>query len=252
MDTVFDIGLFNGLDTAYYLELGFKVVAVEANPTLIERAKVRFSERFENGRLVLLNGAISDADGQVELIVSGDDVGSSSILPTHVQTIQPIGAYTVPSIRFPSLIDKHGVPYFLKIDIEGSDRHCILPLTTKVAPKFLSYEIGSDFEELFAHVRKIGYTEFKIIDQSSFPRYIEITITVRSNSISINALLSASKTLVSFVEMVVSSAPGVPAQVPWRSDGGWRSPRAIEALWASKIRPGEGRSWYDLQAGRSL
>ena len=44
MKTVFDVGMFDGSDTKYYAELGFRVIAVEANPTLAERARKRLAD----------------------------------------------------------------------------------------------------------------------------------------------------------------------------------------------------------------
>ena len=41
---VYDVGMNNGDDTAYYLHLGYRVVAIDADPTLIERAKLRFEQ----------------------------------------------------------------------------------------------------------------------------------------------------------------------------------------------------------------
>ena len=40
-DLVFDIGMNNGDDTAYYLHRGFRVVAVEADPILCAAATTR-------------------------------------------------------------------------------------------------------------------------------------------------------------------------------------------------------------------
>ncbi len=36
-DLVYDIGMNNGDDTAYYLSLGFRTVAIEANPELVDQ-----------------------------------------------------------------------------------------------------------------------------------------------------------------------------------------------------------------------
>jgi hypothetical protein len=40
---IYDVGMFNGDDTAYYLEKGFHVVGIEANPRLITQLTQRFS-----------------------------------------------------------------------------------------------------------------------------------------------------------------------------------------------------------------
>ena len=42
-ELVFDIGMHNGDDTAYYLSRGYRVLAVEANPSLCASARERFA-----------------------------------------------------------------------------------------------------------------------------------------------------------------------------------------------------------------
>lgn len=59
MNKIFDIGMYDGADTAYYLESGYQVVAVEANPDLVECAARQFSASLASGQLVLINAAIS-------------------------------------------------------------------------------------------------------------------------------------------------------------------------------------------------
>jgi len=48
-DLVFDIGMHNGDDTAYYLARGYRVVAVEANPSMCATAQA--NSRFETSVL---------------------------------------------------------------------------------------------------------------------------------------------------------------------------------------------------------
>lgn len=57
-DFVYDMGLYDGVDTADYLAMGFRVVAVEANPTLVEAARALFTSRLVTGRLILESLAI--------------------------------------------------------------------------------------------------------------------------------------------------------------------------------------------------
>ena len=45
---IFDIGFNNGDDTAHYLTRGFEVLAVEANPELVEAGRKRFADAIAN------------------------------------------------------------------------------------------------------------------------------------------------------------------------------------------------------------
>jgi len=49
---IFDIGMYDGSDTRYYLNEGFRVLAIEANPVLVQRAReLLFQDEIKSGRL---------------------------------------------------------------------------------------------------------------------------------------------------------------------------------------------------------
>jgi hypothetical protein len=45
-DLIYDVGMNNGDDTACFLSLGFRTVAIEANPELVKYAKARFAHEI--------------------------------------------------------------------------------------------------------------------------------------------------------------------------------------------------------------
>ena len=58
-ELIFDIGMYDGSDTRYYLNEGFRVLAIETNPVLVQRAKeLLFYDEIKSGRLKILNFAI--------------------------------------------------------------------------------------------------------------------------------------------------------------------------------------------------
>src|SRR5690348_14148592 len=61
-DLVFDVGLHRGQDTAYYLAMGYRVVAFEANPDLVREFRSRFASAIEKGRLTIVEGAIARSE----------------------------------------------------------------------------------------------------------------------------------------------------------------------------------------------
>jgi FkbM family methyltransferase len=65
MSLVYDVGMFNGDDTAYYLKKGFRVVGIEANPHLIPKLTERFVAEIEQKQLVIENVAVARVDGDV-------------------------------------------------------------------------------------------------------------------------------------------------------------------------------------------
>ena len=51
----------------------------------------------------------------------------------------------------PQLFERFGIPEYLKVDIEGADRLCVLALTSDTRPTYLSFELGDDVDELLEH-----------------------------------------------------------------------------------------------------
>ncbi len=69
-ELVFDIGMHNGDDTAYYLARGYRVVAVEANPSMCATARERFSQEISEGQLSIRNIGIAETRGEMDFWVS--------------------------------------------------------------------------------------------------------------------------------------------------------------------------------------
>jgi hypothetical protein len=66
---IFDVGIHKGEDTDYYLEKGFSVIGFDANPALITHCKKRFSKQIQEGRLILVEGAITEWYGMTPMPV---------------------------------------------------------------------------------------------------------------------------------------------------------------------------------------
>src|SRR5215467_3283732 len=75
---IYDVGMHNGDDTAYYLWRGFRVVAIEANPELVATAANRFRCEIEAGYLKILNVGIAAEDGELPFWVCQTDSRLSS------------------------------------------------------------------------------------------------------------------------------------------------------------------------------
>jgi FkbM family methyltransferase len=174
-DLIYDIGLFDGADTAYYLFRGYRVVAVDANPQMIEMAKARFAEEVAGRRLTLVNAGISQASGEATFWVS--DKADWSSFDRAIASREGTGhrPVPVPVVPFSELLAEYGVPYYLKIDIEGNDRICVDALKGDRLPQYISVEsecVG-DSEVLSDEratamlelLREIGYRRFKLVNQ---------------------------------------------------------------------------------------
>jgi FkbM family methyltransferase len=171
-DLVFDVGMHNGDDTEEYLARKYRVVAIEANPTLVEAAKKRFSRAIAAGQLVIEGSAIFNREGATTFWVNDEkdewsalehDVGGR--LGTRCHEI------SVPCTRLSTMFKKYGVPFFLKSDIERGDRYGFEDLNPADLPRYVAVE-AHEFNYLLL-LWKYGYRKFKVVDQmrlnSTFP-----------------------------------------------------------------------------------
>lgn len=246
----FDVGMYDGADTDYLLRSGFRVVAIEAHPLLCERAQARFAREIAEGRLTVANVAIAADEGTIGLSLCGDDLGSSSIVADKLRGTRHAGTLTVPATTIASLFAAHGVPDYMKIDIEGADRHCILPLTMRTAPRQLSFEVDEDVLELVAHLADIGYGKFKLIGQTSFLEMdAEYGFGYRFRNRVMKLLGYDEPGLVRrngmWFPLMHSSGPG-----PWESDGDWYSADTLLRKWKRSGDLARRQGWYDVHAMR--
>ena len=245
---VFDIGMFDGSDSQYYMEQGWRVVAIEANPMLADAARQKFSKEVRAGSLTIVNAAIAEGEGEVELSVCGEDLGSSSVISSLVANRIPLGTYRVPTTSLERLVETYGVPHYLKVDIEGADGVCVRGINSANRPRFLSFEIGEEFLCLFHHLQEVGYSEYKLINQVSFREASREGLLrdrirrklVRMLGYSEPGFIRVHKR---FFRVAHSSGPG-----PWESDGTWVSQDRIIKQWEKITARGRSGIWYDLQA----
>src|SRR5262245_29983141 len=113
-DLIYDIGLHDGSDTAYYLRRGFRVVAIDANPAMVELARKTFSEFVSSNRLILLNIAIADKVEERIFWVSEQSLWSSFDESSAKKEGKRAEAIKVRCELFPNILEQFGVPHYLK------------------------------------------------------------------------------------------------------------------------------------------
>ena len=167
---IYDVGMHNGDDTAYYLWRGFRVVAIEANPELVANAANRFRSEIEAGHVKILNVGIAAEEGELPFWVCQADSRLSSFdrRGASLDGLCAVREIRVPCRKFRSILDEFGVPFYLKIDIQGNDSLCVEALHPRELPEFLSVEIKLSDMALVALVRERGFNQFKYISQTHF------------------------------------------------------------------------------------
>lgn len=161
---IFDIGVNNGDDSSYYLYRGYRVVGVEANPTLNEALKIRFEREIKDQKFILVEGAISLTPAPVRFYINDwIDEWSASNKDIAGRSGLPVTGVVVEGITIESLFEKYGVPFYLKSDIEGGDAVVLESLTKDTLPSYFSVE--ATCLDYLKKLYEFGYSKFKCIDQ---------------------------------------------------------------------------------------
>lgn len=166
---VYDVGSFNGDDAAYYLHLGYHVVAIEADPWLAGTLRVRFAAEIESGSCHVLNVGIADSDGKRAFYLCEDMPVWNSLDPSMASRDGRRFRRTDILCRtFESVVQEYGIPYFLKVDIEGMDHVCILSLGAGDLPVYVSFEAADNTLDLVRHLDCLGYDRFRLVNQRNW------------------------------------------------------------------------------------
>lgn len=180
-DLIYDLGMHRGEDTALYLAKGYRVVAVEADPDLAAAARAKFSVAIASRRLVVVDKAISTAPGRVTLHRNARSVWNT-LDANWAARNELRGSHSAPieieATTLPDVMREHGVPFYLKIDIEGMDMVALASLDAfDDRPNYISLESDKcsfrSLREEFAMLRRLGYRKFKIVDQNGVPKQRE-------------------------------------------------------------------------------
>ena len=143
-DLVFDIGAHVGDRVASFRRLGARVVAVEPQPALVRLLKLFYGRSVD---VAVEAVAIGRGVGTADMMINLDNPTVSTASPEFVSAARDAPGWetqrwtrsvVVPVTTLDALIDKHGLPAFIKIDVEGFEEQALLGLTRPV--KALSFE----------------------------------------------------------------------------------------------------------------
>jgi len=160
---VYDLGMNNGDDTAYYLHKGLKVVGIDANPSMCERCKERFKNEINDGRLIVLNIGVSEYTGKSEFYINGREPEISTFFPRKFNDDAHEWRSESIEVRpFSSLVSSFGYPHFVKIDVEFCDKYVLRDmLMNDIRPKFVSAECHEI--DVYRLLVAMGYEEFNLV-----------------------------------------------------------------------------------------
>jgi FkbM family methyltransferase len=143
-DLVFDVGSHVGDRIAAFRRLGARVVACEPNPPLVKTLRLIYGR---DTNVTIEPVAVGAAPGEIELKVNIDNPTVSTASRDFVKASEGApgwqGQVWDKSIKaavttLDALIAHHGIPAFMKIDVEGFEAEALAGLTQPVPA--LSFE----------------------------------------------------------------------------------------------------------------
>lgn len=148
---VFDIGAHVGDRTRIFAALGARVVALEPNPSLVP-----FLERTVGRRsgVTVVAAAVGARPGSATLHIARTNPTLSTVSADWARRMAELPAWggyradsqvRVPVTTLDALIERFGVPAFVKIDVEGTEDEVVAGLSQPIAA--LSFEAIPDRPE---------------------------------------------------------------------------------------------------------
>ena len=178
-DLIYDVGSNNGDDADFYLRKGFHVVAVDADASLCEQIANRFRAEVDQGLLTVVHGLVSNSGRKSETFyVFDENPGWSTADAEFRKRLEEGGRVSrkieVPVVAMDELLATHGVPYYMKIDIEGNDLQALRGLEAfgkarSDRPAYVSTELVREdvrlaLEQLLT-LERCGYSRFLFTNQ---------------------------------------------------------------------------------------
>jgi FkbM family methyltransferase len=170
-DLIFDIGANHGVKTAIFLELGGRVIAVDPDVSNQMALTERFlAYRLRRKPVVVVGKAASDRNSHETFWVSEPGFEMNTLSAKWAKMLEKNPARfgrtfefsqkrQVETVTLEQMISTYGLPFYIKIDVEGYEPNVLKGLQTAVP--YLSFEVNlpdfrSEGEQCIARLREIA------------------------------------------------------------------------------------------------
>lgn len=167
-DLVFDVGAHVGDRIASFRRLGARVVAVEPQRPMVKALRLLYGR---DRSVTIEPVAVGNRPGKARLLINADNPTVSSVSPAFVAAAQGASGWEtqrwsefaeVEVTTLDALIVRHGIPAFIKIDVEGFEAEALSGLSQAV--RALSFEFTTIQREValacIEQCASKGYTRF--------------------------------------------------------------------------------------------
>jgi len=167
-DLVFDVGAHIGNRTRALASLGCRVVAVEPQPDFARALRIL----FRHSQLVeVVEAAVTDTPGRASLSISERCPTVTTVATawrdrrsreTGFRNVAWRAPIEVETTTLDALIERFGLPAFLKVDVEGSEPEVFAGLSRSVQALSFEYLPAAveEVERSLARLRELGRYRF--------------------------------------------------------------------------------------------
>ena len=143
-DLVFDVGAHVGDRIASFRRIGARVIAVEPQPALARTLRLLYGR---DRAVTIESAAVGRQAGSIDLKINLDNPTVSTASDAFIKAADGARGWEgqhwsktvrVPVITLDTLIERHGMPAFIKLDVEGFEVEALAGLTQPVPA--LSFE----------------------------------------------------------------------------------------------------------------
>ena len=144
---IYDIGANKGNKVNAFLKMGFNVIAVEPERKAISTLKWRYGK---NKKVTILENGVSDKESILTIHIAANRSGLNTVSTKWVESLEKEKTnrwqkkhafkkeYEIKTITLDQLFQSYGIPYFIKIDVEGYEKNVIKGMNS--LPSFISFE----------------------------------------------------------------------------------------------------------------
>ena len=167
-DLVFDVGSHVGDRIAAFRRIGARVVACEPNPSLVPTLRRLYGH---DDMVTLEPVAVGAVSGEIELSINVDNPTVSTASRDFLKASEGAPGWEgqnwdksikVPVTTLDALIARHGIPVFMKIDVEGFEAEALAGLTQPVPA--LSFEFTTIQRDVaracLTRCQALGYSRY--------------------------------------------------------------------------------------------
>ena len=161
---VFDIGANTGYMTELWISAG------AGQMVCVEPCLKNFIELVKRPGLTPIHAAAWSREKIIPISFCPNQPGLSTCDPKRWGPLFPFAKYDapeyVPAVTLNSMSETFGIPYFVKVDVEGSEREVILAMTFK--PAYLIFEYHKNYlnecVDILVHLHSLGFTKAAGLD----------------------------------------------------------------------------------------